>query len=85
VITTRETLVADVDTMRQFNAGVYAAIYTPLVVQTTALGVLIVGNHQHRAQFTPSHEQMVRALANTLAMAVVSLRLSNCWKNEPTR
>jgi transcriptional regulator with GAF, ATPase, and Fis domain len=77
VMATRETLVADVDTMRQFNAekGVYAAIYAPLVVQTASLGVLVVGNHQ-RQKFDSSHEQLVRGLANYLAIAVVSLRLS---------
>jgi hypothetical protein len=45
-------------------------------VQTASLGVLVVGNHQHRAGFTASSQQVVRALANNLAMAVVSLRLS---------
>jgi DNA-binding response OmpR family regulator len=78
VMTTRDTLVADYDMLRQFNTGkgLYAAIYAPLAVQTAAVGVLVVGNHQHRADIPESSEQLVRALANYLAMAVVSLRLS---------
>ncbi|MBN1565742.1 MAG: response regulator [Anaerolineae bacterium] len=78
VMTTRETLVADTDTLRRFSTekGLYAAIYAPLVVQTAALGVLVVGNHQCRVNFTDSHEQLIRGLANYLSMAVVSMRLS---------
>ncbi len=78
VMGTHEPLVADTETFRQFDAGkgVFAAIYAPLVVQNASLGVLMVGNHQRRVNFTSSHTQLVQALANTLAMAVVSLRLS---------
>lgn len=79
VISTREMLLADIDLLRQFGTarGIYAAIYAPLVVQHTAFGALMVGNHQRRDSFTVQDEQLMRGLANYAALAVLNVRLTH--------
>ncbi len=77
VTTSRQELVVAGDALRRFKASrdLYAAVYVPLVVRERALGVLAVGNYQQRVAFEPYHARLLRALADYVAMALLSARL----------
>lgn len=78
VLQSREPLVASGDGLRRFKAGRdrYAVAYVPLIVQTAAIGVLAVGNHQSARAFDQEHARLLKILASYAAMAIVSVRLS---------
>jgi len=78
VMQSREPLVTSGDGLRRFKAGRdrYAVAYVPLNVQTSAIGVLAVGNHQSRRAFEQEHARLLQMLANYAAIAIVSVRLS---------
>ncbi len=78
VMQSREPLVASGDGLRRFKAGRdrYAVAYIPLTVQSAAIGVLAVGNHQSARAFDQGHARLLKILASYAAMAIVSVRLS---------
>lgn len=78
VLQSREPLVVSGDGLRRFKAGRdrYAVAYVPLIVQTAAIGVLAVGNHQSARAFDQAHARLLKILANYAAIAIVSVRLS---------
>jgi two-component system NtrC family sensor kinase len=77
VTTSREVLTVDGEGLRRFGGAkdLYAVAYAPLIVQTTAIGALAVGNHQKQAAFTESHGRLLKALADYAAIAIVNGRL----------
>lgn len=77
VTTSREVLTVEGEALRRFGAAkdLYAVAYAPLIVQTTAIGALAVGNHQKRTAFTESHGRLLKALADYAAIAIVNGRL----------
>ncbi len=54
--------------------GVQASLVVPLLVQDQALGVLIY-SYLHPHQFLPAEQQIARAIADQIALAVVNARL----------
>jgi two-component system NtrC family sensor kinase len=77
VTTSREVLTVDGEGLRRFGGAkdLYAVAYAPLIVQTTAIGALAVGNHEKRMVFTESQGRLLKALADYAAIAIVNGRL----------
>jgi two-component system NtrC family sensor kinase len=77
VTTSREVLTVDGEGLRRFGGtkDLYAVAYAPLIVQTTAIGALAVGNHQKHTSFTESQGRLLKALADYAAIAIVNGRL----------
>jgi DNA-binding response OmpR family regulator len=78
VLSSRESLALDSEGLKRFATlkGLHAVLYVPLLVQTTVIGVLAVAHNQKSIAFTAHHGQLLRALANYTAMAIISTRLS---------
>lgn len=78
VMTSRETLVLAGDSLQRFALGrdLYAVAYASLTVQTSAVGVLAVGNHQRQSPFDDNDGRMLTALANYAAIGIVNARLN---------
>ncbi|NDJ76708.1 MAG: response regulator [Chloroflexi bacterium] len=77
VMTSREGLVVAGDSLRRFavSRDLNAVAYVPLTIQTNAIGVLAVGNHESQTSFTDEHNRLLRMLADYAAIAIVNARL----------
>jgi DNA-binding response OmpR family regulator len=82
VMNSREVYVASGEGLKQFRPaqeGASMVIYAPLVVQDNAVGLLWVANS--RSQFEMSLKDIVSALADYAAIAVVNAHLFNTMQN----
>ncbi len=76
VMNSRETYLADGDGLRKFRPAqedAQAVIYAPLVIHEKAIGLLWVANT--RLPFRPYMKDLMTALADYAAIAVVNVRL----------
>jgi transcriptional regulator with GAF, ATPase, and Fis domain len=82
VMNSREVYAAGGEGMAQFKPaqeGAATVIYAPLVVQDNAVGILWVANA--RQQFEPQTKEIIGALADYAAIAVVNAHLFNTMQN----
>jgi len=77
VMTSREPLTVSGEALRRFAVAsdLQAAAYVPLVVQSTAIGVLAVGTSAPGAAFSEEQSRALKTLANLTAIALVNARL----------
>ncbi len=78
VLGSHEMLLMSGEDLRRFaaNKQLYAAIYVPLAVQKTVIGVMAVANQQTQTAFDAHQGQLLHALASYTSMAIISTRLS---------
>jgi DNA-binding response OmpR family regulator len=78
VLGSQEMLIMSGEDLRRFasNKNLYSAIYVPLIVQNTVIGVIAVANQQTLVTFNARHGQLLYALASYTSMAIISTRLS---------
>jgi DNA-binding response OmpR family regulator len=82
VMNSREVYSASGEGLKQFRPaqeGAATVIYAPLVVQDNAVGLLWVANA--RSQFEPQTKEIVGALADYAAIAVVNAHLFSTMQN----
>ncbi|HEX3052853.1 MAG TPA: response regulator [Aggregatilineaceae bacterium] len=77
VMSSREPLMVSGEGLKKFTTAkdLFAVVYTPLVVQEMAVGVLVAGNHQHKTAFTDAHGRLLKMLANYASIALVNALL----------
>ncbi|PJF43061.1 MAG: hypothetical protein CUN55_09285 [Phototrophicales bacterium] len=77
VVTSQQPIVTGGDGLRRFKISrdILAVIYAPMIINGRAIGVLAVGNHRKRTLFDESLGQIVNALADYAAIAIVNARL----------
>jgi DNA-binding response OmpR family regulator len=77
VMTSHEAAIVSDDALRRFKISrdIYAAIYAPLVMSERPIGVLTVGNHRKRQAFDEKLGNLVKALADYTAIAIMNARL----------
>ncbi|NDJ86083.1 MAG: response regulator [Chloroflexi bacterium] len=77
VMTSQETLVVEGEGLQRFRVtrDIHALIYAPMIVQNKTIGVLTVGNHRKRTGFDENLKQVMGALADHAAVAIVSGRI----------
>ncbi len=84
VMNSRETFMQSGEGLRQFRPsqeGATAVIYAPLVVRDNPIGLLWVANT--RLEFAPPMKDIMTALADYAAIAVVNTRLLTAVKEHP--
>lgn len=76
VMTSGEPLLASGEGLRRFNPphDSYSVIYVPMVVAQRAIGILWVGNRSQQ-EFVERQKELLTALADYAAIAVVNVRL----------
>jgi two-component system NtrC family sensor kinase len=79
VMTSQQPLVVEGEGLQRFKLSrdILATIYAPMVVHGKAIGVLTVGNHRKRKGFAERLKDVVNALADYAAIAIVNARLFN--------
>lgn len=85
VMNSRETYIASgkgLDQFRPAQEGATAVIYAPLVVHDKAIGLLWVANT--RLPFEPHMKDIMTALADYAAIAIVNARLFATMQERPT-
>lgn len=77
VMSSGEALNVAGDGLKRFPSAKdqYAVVYVPLMVQTMAIGVLGVGNHEKQVAFDDNHTRLLKSLADYAAIAIVNVRL----------
>jgi two-component system NtrC family sensor kinase len=87
VMTTGEGLLASGEGLRRFRLphAAHSVIYVPLVVAEQAVGVLWVGNQNIQTEFVEHQKQLLSALADYAAIAVVNARLFQLMEQRARR
>jgi len=77
VMSSREPLMVSGEGLKKFTTAkdLFAVVYTPLVVQEVAVGVLVAGNHQNKTAFNEAQGRLLKMLANYASIALVNARL----------
>jgi two-component system NtrC family sensor kinase len=77
IMTSGEPLLASGDGLKRFSPphDAHSVIYVPLVVAEQAVGILWVGNQNVQAEFVEHQRDLLSALADYAAIAVVNARL----------
>ncbi len=83
VLASREVLTMEGESLRRFQLpnDVHAVTYLPLVIQTTAVGVLAVGSRTSDAAFDAHRVRLLRILSDYMAIGIVNLRLFDMVKH----
>jgi len=87
VMTSGEPLLASGDGLRRFNPphDAHSVIYVPLIVAEQAVGILWVGNKQSWAEFVDRQKELLSALADYAAIAVVNAKLFQVMQQRARR
>lgn len=87
VMTSGEPLLASGDGLKRFNPphDAHSVIYVPLIVAEQALGILWVGNQQSEAEFVDRQRELLSALADYAAIAVVNAKLFQVMQQRALR
>jgi GAF domain-containing protein len=77
VLTSQQPLVAAGEGLQRFKISreVRAVVYAPMIAQGKGLGVLTVGNHKKRTEFTQRHSDLLHSMADHVAVGLVNARL----------
>lgn len=87
VMTTGEGILASGDGLQRFRLphAAHSVIYVPLVVAEQAVGILWVGNQNVQTDFVEHQKQLLAALADYAAIAVVNARLFQLMEQRARR
>jgi len=77
VLTSREPLVAAGEGLQRFKLprDIRAVVYVPMIAHNKAIGVLTVGNHKKRSEFTNSHARLLTTMGDYVAIGITNARL----------
>lgn len=79
VMTSQEPLVVEGEGLKRFKLSrdILATIYAPMIINGKAIGALTVGNHRRKKGFEQRLAEVINALADYAAIAIVNARLFN--------
>ena len=77
VLTSGQALAAAGEGLQRFKISreVRAVVYVPMVTHGKGIGVLTVGNHKKRTEFTQRHADLLRSMADYMAVGLTNARL----------
>lgn len=77
VLTSQEPLVIAGDGLKRFKAAaeLKAAIYVPMIAHKKPIGVLTVGNHIKKNEFTDDQGHLIKAMGDYVAVGITNARL----------
>lgn len=77
VLTSREPLVASGEGLQRFKVSreIHAVVYVPMIAHGKPIGVLTVGNHKKRTEFSKHDANLLKAMADYVAIGLTNARL----------
>lgn len=77
VMTSQEPVAAAGEGLQRFKLSreIRAVVYAPMIAHKKAVGVLAVGNYKKRTEFEDRHADLLRAMADYVAVGITNARL----------
>jgi two-component system NtrC family sensor kinase len=77
VLTSQEPVAAAGEGLQRFKLSreIRSVVYAPMVAHKRPIGVLTVGNHKKRTEFEDRHAQLLKAMADYVAVGITNAKL----------
>ena len=83
VLTSQQPLAASGAGLQRFRLSreIRAVVYAPMIAHGNGIGVLTVGNFKKRTEFSQRHADLLRSIADYMAVGLTNVRLFDALSN----